>query len=411
AHGALDALPVILLLLLRARVFSQTADNFKINAFDNPIVEATGFGERAATGFMALWQYFRVLVFPHPLVSDYSYRHLTVVDWTNWQALIGLLSVGALAFWAVRGLFQRRPEAFLSGMFLAGIALYSQLLIVIGVLVGERLMYAPSLWFCAGLAFLLLKGTGWDLQQKTQNPAEILAQPGGKAVVWTLALVSVAFSLKTVTRNFDWADNFTLFNADIQHAPGSLRLQNGVGNELLNRIKVDKDLSVAERVDLLTQLELHARAAITIRPEANAYLNLGNAAIIRRQYESAVTMFDSALVFAPNYEPAKRNIAQCYLALGKQEIDVNNNWEKAVGLLKKSVEYNPANPDAYINLGTCYGRMGRPADAIVHFEKATELSPKNLYAWRFLAFAHRTTGNLERAAACEEKVRALETKK
>ncbi len=411
AHGALFALPVAVFLLLRAWVFSQTADNFTISAFDNPIVEAEAFGERAATGFMALWQYFRLLVFPHPLVSDYSYQHLTVVGWTNWQAIAGLLLVGGLAFWTLRGLSQRRPDAFLSGMFLAGIVLYSQLLIVIGVLVGERLMYAPSLWFCAGLMFWLLKGTGWDLRQKTQDPAAVLSQPGSKAVIWTLALVSVAFSLKTFIRNFDWTDNFSLFSADVQHAPGSFRIQNGIGNALSKRIKDDLNLSVAEREEMLAQLEFHARAAIAIRPEANSYLNLGNAAIIRRQYESAVAMFDSALVFAPQYEPARRNIAQCYLALGKKEMEGNKNWEKAADLLKKSIEYDSNNSDAYVNLGTSYGRMGRISEAIANFEKAAELNPDNLYAWRFLAFAHRTTGNLERAATCEEKVRALETKK
>ncbi len=408
-HGALFVVPVAVFLLLRAWALSQTVGNFQISALDNPIVDAAGFGERAATGFMALWQYFRLLLLPHPLVSDYSYRHLTVVDWTNWQALIGLLLVGGLVFWAIRGLFRRRPESFLSLMFLAGIALYSQLVIVIGVLVGERLMYAPSLWFCAGLAFVLLKATGWDLQQKTQNLAGVISQIGSKSSGWAFALLLVAFSLKTFTRNFDWADNFTLFSADIRHAPGSLRLQNGVGNELLNRIKVESDLDVSERENLLSRLESHARAAIAIRPEANSYLNLGNAAIIRRQYASAVAMFDSALVFAPDYGPAKRNIALSYLALGKKEIEVNKNWEKAADLLKKSIQYNPSNPDAYISLGTCYGRMGRPSDGIVQFEKATELSPENLFAWRFLAFAHRATGNLKRAAECEEKVRALET--
>jgi tetratricopeptide (TPR) repeat protein len=272
-------------------------------------------------------------------------------------------------------------------------------------------MYAPSLWFCAGLAFLLLKGTGWDLRQKTQGLADVISQIGSKSAVWVFALLSVAFSLKTFTRNSDWADNFTLFSADIRHAPGSLRLQNGIGNELSNRIKVEKDLSVSEREDLLSRLESHARAAIAIRPEPNSYVNLGNAAIIRRQYVSAVAMFDSALVFAPAYEPAKRSIALSYLALGKQEVEVNKNWEKAAELLKKSIQYNPTNPDAYITLGTCYGRMSRPSDAIVHFEKATELSPGNLYAWRFLAFAYRATGDLKRAAACEEKVRTLETNK
>lgn len=410
-HGALFAVPVAVFLIIRALVLAQTVDNYDISPLDNPIVEAEGFGERAATGFMVLWQYFRLLVFPHPLVSDYSYRHLTVVGWTNWQAISGLLLYVGLAFWAIRGLFYRRPEAFFILMFLAGVALYSQLAIVIGALLGERLMYAPSLWFCVGLMFLLLKGIGWALRQKAQDSEVPLLRPGGTAAGWTLALLSVAMSLKTFTRNYDWTNNFSLFSADVRHAPGSLRLQNGVANELYIRIKSDTTLLVSERENMLSRLEFHARAAIAIRPDANAYLSLGNAATIRQQYEEAVAKYDSALIFAPGYEPIKRNIAQCYLALGNKESRENKNQEKAAAMFIKSIEYNPNNAEAYVNLGTCYGMMRRPLDAIYNFEKATALSPDNLYAWRFLAFAHRAVGNQARAVECEEKVRVLEGRK
>jgi tetratricopeptide (TPR) repeat protein len=218
-------------------------------------------------------------------------------------------------------------------------------------------------------------------------------------------------SLKTFTRNYDWADNLSLFSADVQHAPGSLRLQNGVSSALYLQLKSDTTLKVSEREDVLTRLEMHARAAIAIRPDPNAYLNLGNAAAMRQQLREAIVQYDSALTLAPGFELVKRNISECYLALGKKESQENKNQEKAIEMFQKSIEYNPKNPEAFVGMGTSYGLMSRHLDAISSFEKASELDPGNLYVWRFLAFAYRTIGNPDLAAECEEKVRELQGNK
>jgi tetratricopeptide (TPR) repeat protein len=409
-HTAILSLPVIVFLIIRSMVFAQTTDAEAINPMDNPIVNASGIGERTATGFMALWYYFRLLVFPHPLLCDYSYQHLTVVNWTSWRAVAGLVIYSSLAVLAIFGLIRRRPEGFFTLAFLSSIALYSQLVVVIGTLLGERLMYAPSVWFCAGAMLLLLRGSGWALRQGAKDFAAIRAQRGGLAVVALLALATVLMSLKTVIRNTYWADNLTLFSADAQLAPKSFRIQNGIGNSLMKVLTSDSLLSESDRGRMLDLVEFHSRTANAIRPDPNACLNLGNVAFIRKQYQDAILWYDSSLVVSTGFEQAKNNLAKCYLVLGKQESQ-NKNHEKASEMYRKSLEYNADIPETHIGLGNSYGRLGRPQDAIACFEKTIELDPGNLYAWRFLAFAYRVTGDLKRAAACEEKVRTLETNK
>ncbi|MBK8923597.1 MAG: tetratricopeptide repeat protein [Saprospirales bacterium] len=401
-HALLFAVPAVVFLLVRAVVLGQTADQFEVSEMDNPIVAAQGFAERSATSFMVLWKYFQLLVFPHPLLSDYSYRHLPVVGWAHWQALAGLAWYGGLAFFAVRGLLRRQAVAFCLAAFLCGIALYSQLPLVIGTLLGERLMYAPSLWFCAAAVFGIWQLSGLDLRGQTAFIPPTTKIWLGAAI---LTLITIAFGWKTITRNPDWKTNLTLFEADVAKAPNSVRLHNGVGTELYLQVVQENEMPPAEKENLIRQIETHARAAIAIRPNPVSFLNLGNAAISKNQYAEAIGHYEEVLRLAPNYGLARINIGRTYQAWGRMEGKQNNNLPRAAELLEKAIAYGNSDATVYLDLGTAYGMMGRNEQAIPHFEKAAQLEPKNPNAWRNLAIAYRAIGNAQKAEECLQKAK------
>lgn len=403
-YALLFALPVVLFLMMRAAVLAKTPDLFEVSEMDNPIVAAAGFGERSATAFMTLWKYFQLLIFPHPLLSDYSFRHLSVVGWCNWQALAGLAVYGALAVWAVRGMARRHPLAFCSAAFLCSIALYSQLVLVIGTLLGERLMYMPSLWFCAGLAWLLWRLSGVDLK----NSEMAYRLPPIKTIQASAALLLllvVFYSVKTIARNPDWKDNLTLFTVDSAKAPNSVRLHNGIGSEVYGQYLREKDLGPEAKEALLKQMEEHSQAAIAIKPNPVSYLNLGNAAIARLQYAEAIRNYEETLKLAPKYGLARINIARTYSAWGQEEGKVKRNFARAAELFEKAVEYGMNDGETYLNLGTAYGLMGQNEKAIRYFEQAAALSPQNKMIWRNLSVAYRATGNVTKAEECAAKAR------
>lgn len=405
-HAVLFALPAILFLLIRAAVLSKTTDKFTVSEMDNPIVAASGMGEHLATGFMVLWRYFQLLLVPSPLLSDYSFRHLSVADWSTWQATAGLALIGALIQLAVRGLPQRQFAAFCAAAFLCGVALYSQMPLVIGTLFGERLMYAPSVWFCLGAAWLVWRVTGFD----SGRPADNSELPQAKTIgagAGILIGVAVLFGVLTVSRNADWRDNLTLFTADSAKAPNSVRLHNGMGSELYARFNSEKNLSETEKNELLTQIELHSREAIAIRPNPVSYLNLGNAAIARNRYAEAIAQYQKALDEAPNYGIARTNIGRTYLAWGREEGKQNNNIPKAVELLEKAVEYGMSDASTYLDLGTAYGMLGQNEKAIPYFEKTVAMEPNNQTAWRNLSVAYRAMGNIAKADECQRRAEAL----
>lgn len=402
-HGLLFFLPVVLFLLIRAAVLSQTADNFVISEMDNPIVAAQGFGERSATSFMVLWKYFQLLVFPQPLVSDYSFRHLSVVGWGNWQALAGLvLYLGLLAI-TILGLLRREALAFCSAAFLCGVALYSQLPLVIGTLMGERLMYAPSLWFCAGVVLLLWRVFNFDLKTEAESedlPAAKKIQTGAAVLI----VVALLFGYATIRRNPDWASNFALFSADVAKAPNSVRLHNGISGELYAR-QINENLPAEEKAEILKQMEEHCLAAIDIRPNPVSYLNLGNVAISRNQFAESIANYQKALEVAPNYGLARINISRSYQAWGRVEGRQNKNPQRAAELLEKAVEYGQSDATLYLDLGAAYGMSGQNEKAILYLEKSVQLDPQNKTAWGNLSIAYRAVGNIAKAEECAQRAR------
>jgi len=405
-HAALFALPAILFLLVRAAVLSKTTDNFVVSEMDNPIIAAAGLGQHTATGFMVLWKYFQLLVIPHPLLSDYSFRHLSAVGWGNWQALAGLALYGGLVFLAIRGLVRRQALAFCAAAFLCGVVLYSQMPLVIGTLFGERLMYAPSAWFCLGAAWLLWQVTGFDPGLAADESGLPEAKKIGVGAAILLG-VAALFGVLTVSRNADWHDNLTLFTADSAKAPNSVRLHNGMGSELYTRFSAEKNLPETGKADILAQVKQHSKQANAIRPNPVSYLNLGNAAIAQNHYAEAIEQYENALKEAPNYGIARTNIGRTYHAWGVEEGKKNGNIPRAVELLEKAVEYGMTDAGTYLDLGAAYGMMGLNEKAVPYFEKTIAMDPKNQTAWRNLSISYHSMGQTAKANECLRQAEAL----
>ncbi len=63
----------------------------------------------------------------------------------------------------------------------------------------------------------------------------------------------------------------------------------------------------------------------------------------------------------------------------------------------------PAHPVANHNLGVVLAQRGRPRDALPHFERAVQSSPRGIGCWRSLANCHYVMGQWEEAMAAIER--------
>lgn len=394
-------LPVAVYFLLRMAIFGGfTAATPDI--MDNPIVAAEGFGQRLATGFAVLGKYLWLLIWPHPLSSDYSFTVIPLADWADFRAISGLIVFAGLAGFAIWGLRRRDFLAFCVAGFGCAIALYSQILVVIGTLFGERLSYLPSLFFCMAVGFGLFK----LLRVDTQAEVSSLQNLDGKQAVAlaSTGAIALVFSLLTFNRNPVWHDNLRLFKTDSATYPTSVRLHNGASSELYSLALSDSTLTKEEQKKLLDEAEAHITASLEIRPTPTAYLNRGNIALFNKAYDAAIEQYKKSLEVFPNFALAKSNLALALRERGRMQGEKMNDPDGARQFLEQSVQQNPNDPEAWALLGIAHGIKGEHAQAIENFEKAYALNPLPGYATN-LAMAYSNIGNAEKAAFYERKAR------
>ncbi len=92
--------------------------------------------------------------------------------------------------------------------------------------------------------------------------------------------------------------------------------------------------------------------------------------------------------------------ARALQALGQAD------FPAAISLLEEFVVEDPANADAWSQLGVCYLETQRPSDAVEAFSRAVQAAPMDAPAHYLLGNACGSLGQLDRAAACYR--RALE---
>jgi len=180
----------------------------------NPLASAPAT-VRVLTALRVLAMAAGLLVWPHGLSADYSYRQLPVVD--SILAPGAWLGIGVAALLAIllAALWRRTPvAAFWLALALATYAIVSNVLFPIGTIFGERLLYLPSAGFCV-LAALALG---------------MPRRPLLRAITSLVVIVVLAdWSVVTIARNRVWRDGMTLARDMVATAPGSAHAHHLLG--------------------------------------------------------------------------------------------------------------------------------------------------------------------------------------
>ena len=81
---------------------------------------------------------------------------------------------------------------------------------------------------------------------------------------------------------------------------------------------------------------------------------------------------------------------------GKKALE-SKDWNKAVELLSKAVQYDPKNADAHNFLGYAYRKTGKFDASFNHYSEALKLNPKHKHAHEYIGEAYLLTDNLPKA--------------
>jgi Flp pilus assembly protein TadD len=186
-------------------------------------------------------KWLELLFIPVRLSADYSLRHLVP------DPVFGLRHGVALIIWIIGfyGIWRARNAipglAFGAALFVVTISVASNILVPIGVLLAERLLFLPSVGWAVAVGALVVAA---DRKLSAGAPRRAL---------WIcVSIVTAGFALRSATRALVWFDKEVLFTQLLRDAPQSFRAHWVIGDMAFER----GDSAVGER-EMRTAVQLN----------------------------------------------------------------------------------------------------------------------------------------------------------
>jgi tetratricopeptide (TPR) repeat protein len=326
----------------------------------------------------------QLFMLPHPLVYDYSYNSFPLENGINLPIIIGMITVLSMIA-AIFITYKKHPIISFSLLFIfAGLSLYTNIFFTIGAAKAERFTFLASVGFCILLSYLIAKFLKSGVYQSNNNPVKI------KNFFFVLGAIMLLYSVKTISRNFDWKDNITLYTHDVDLNPISAKTHYYLGNELIKKI-ADEEKDSIKRLAYLKKGIEEVRKSVAIFPEySDGHTQIGVGFFKMNNMDSAAVYFNKGLQYNPNNSVALSNLGAYYFNKGR--------YAEAIDIYDKTLRLNPRFIDAMVNLGSCYGASGKFNKAVIWFSKAYELDPSNKKAITFLAITYQNMKQPDKAA-------------
>ena len=198
---------------------------------ENPLLGAD-FWTARLTAVKVVGKYLWLLLWPSHLSCDYSYNQIPLSTWVDWKALAAVAACAALAAVAIACYRRSKPVFFFIAFFFAALAPTSNMAILIGTIMAERFLYLPSIGFAGCLVVAV-----YAVCRRLPRAAPV-----------ALALICVAFAVRTYTRNFDWFDDRSLWTSAVKVSPDSFKTHSSLAADVINhKGAVDVAVSEADR--------------------------------------------------------------------------------------------------------------------------------------------------------------------
>lgn len=270
-------------------------------------------------------KYLSMLFYPEKLLFYYGYNTIPIPEDCN--LYLAFFVVFALGLTLILFFIKKTKSAFLFVFFLlVGMLFFSNLLFEVPGIIGDRLMYVASFGFCGLISIGLYKL--FSLENKYLK--------GLASFIGISALV--LYSFKTISRNADWQNKSTLYNADVKYLENSARAN-----------MIYADLLFGQAQEKLTENNLE---------DAN------------KMFEASAFYYEKSLKVDSSNFTVYNNLGTIYFSFLADP-------EKAKYFLKQGLSKRFANYYAYNNLGMIYEELQKPDSALMYFKKSIDLNPTN----------------------------------
>ncbi|MBK6545270.1 MAG: glycosyltransferase family 39 protein [Saprospiraceae bacterium] len=394
-------LATIIFVIMRSNIlgfnpFSTVSKELMNNPFlkyQNGIATPMDFGEKFGIIGYTLYEYIRLLFFPHPLTHDYYPKQIPTLGLWSIQSILCYLCYSMILFyaWIKRNI---NPEITISALcFMLPLGLVSNILFPIGTNMGERFLFMPSLGFSIFISYLLFKYFRLKLN----------------IIFYILCPLILGYAIATFVRNPAWHDNETLFKTDAKTSVNSAKIHNGIAGILLEKVPEMKDTAAIRSITNIAKKELDI--ALKIHPlymEAN--LQLGNVYFFNKNYDEAILQYNKVLKSLPEDEDAFKNLQYALREKGRQIAMLTGNVPLAKDYLKQSLGMNPDDVEATMLMGIAEGSTGNTEEAIKYFQKVLVKEPKNAQAYFNLGITYKNANQITKSDSFFNQAFMLDSK-
>ncbi len=411
-----DSLFIMLPLVIVSAVFMiirQNAVGSILNAeiapeiLNNPFL-GVNYSTELGTVIYTWWKYLSLMIFPHPLTHDYYPFQIPYYTIANPIILVLILSFSVIAIFSVNKFFKKSLFAWAMMIFAVTFSVQSNLVFNIGTFMNERFLFAPSI----GLAILIAMFFMF-LLDKLKNK---------RVVEFLFVFLILAYTTKTISRNFVWKNDRTLFRTDVKISENSIKCNVSAGGVSVEMAKEAK--TVDEKMKLLNEgLQYLTKAQKLNKTSFFAWFLAGNAYSEMQNWKDAVFNLKNALSINPESFEAQNNLlynaqqaynnAQYIVAIEAyqhllkykpNDVDIQismahslsytNLIDSAMRMIDRVILLNPNEAKAYSKKGEILGRVFNDLNnSELFLRKALSLNPKDASANENLGIVLGIKGN------------------
>ena len=339
---------VVLFLIVRTSILGGLNAGIQLTYLDNSLLAADGFAQRSASNLLVLGHYLLKTVFPHPLISDYSYSTLPIVNWNDWRVYAALLANLGLLALGILGFAKRKIYGFGALLYFITVSIFTSLLITNVSAYNDRFLYIPVLGICFLIAWLLIKLVK-KIGEPTASPIASFFRNNFVPVAIVAILASLSI-LKIEGHLPYWKDRFVLFDHDVKLAPNNARMRKNHGGSLA-RLAVDHQEDDPAKAREYAQLAINELdTALSIYPNIpTGYIHKGNMNIILGNYTEAEAALREALKFDPDNYYSLTSLGNLLYR--------TDRYEDAAAMLER-IPAGLRKPNDYYLLSLVYERLG-----------------------------------------------------
>jgi tetratricopeptide (TPR) repeat protein len=393
-------IPLFVYFLMRVNALGTITGNKHFAFIDNILVAAPDTMTRLATAFYLLTYYVRLIFFPYPLLSDYSYSQFVLTGWDNTLSVLSLIFHAGIFIYAIITIKRKNIIAYGILFYLLTIALSSNIFVVIGSPFAERFLYMPLLGATIIMSYLFSKIVHVKEDDLTQNISFADLFRSKKIIFIIVFVLLIPMSYETIARNSDWESDYSLFSTDSKKSPESARLHFSYADNIMLE-KVMKTSDEKEKSAYLTEALKEYDKAIEIYPDyADAYGQRGFVHFLRGEKKKAYEDYKVAIDKNTFLETTYNNMGYLFSETGEHD--------KALQFYLKSAEIGPRFFEAWRNLGSTYYALKDFNKAISAFSTALKLSPENADINYFLGLSYQAIGDNASAQQCFEHAKLLD---